>query len=101
MMLFATTSHAWKPTRDYVFLPGDVNLDGDITLADAELVLTYVLYPSTPLSIPQLMNADVSGYDGITAYDASLILRMIPTPVGVNKISKLPTNLATIKKLHR
>ncbi len=63
-------------------LPGDVNLDGQITAADARLALRASVRLEA-LSDIQLLAADVDGKAGITAADARLILR---ASVGLEKL---------------
>lgn len=63
-------------------LPGDVNLDGQITAADARLALRASV-GLDKLSSTQLIAAEVDKKDGITASDARLILR---ASVGLEKL---------------
>jgi hypothetical protein len=55
---------------------GDVDLNGKIQAYDASLILKY-LVDYIDLSIPQLINAEVSGNGFVTAYDASLIAQYV------------------------
>ena len=55
--------------------PGDVDLDGKVTAADARLALRAAVGLDDHLTDVQLKNADVDGAPGITAADARLILR--------------------------
>ncbi|MBQ1893953.1 MAG: dockerin type I repeat-containing protein, partial [Clostridia bacterium] len=53
-------------------LLGDVNCDGVVDMKDVTALNAY-LVNSGELSAEGLANADVSGTDGVTAYDATLI----------------------------
>lgn len=54
---------------------GDVNLSGTITVADALLVLNYVVNPTVyPLTAEQIWAADVNNDGVVGAYDAASIL---------------------------
>ena len=55
--------------------PGDVDLDGKVTAADARLALRAAVELDDHLTDVQRKNADVDGAPGITAADARLILR--------------------------
>lgn len=55
-------------------LPGDVNLDGQVTVADATLLLRWIL-GLTDLTPQQLAAADVNGAAGVKLADVTLILR--------------------------
>ena len=57
-------------------LLGDANLDGQITAADAALVLR-ALVGLSELSTRGMLNADADGDGEITAEDAALILRLV------------------------
>lgn len=56
-------------------VPGDANLDGSVTVADAVAILQYIANSSKyPLSDEALINADVSSSgDGVTGKDALAI----------------------------
>lgn len=82
----ATTVPATKPTDpDAVY--GDVNLDGDVTLADALAILQYIANADKyPLEGQALINADCFNTgDGITAMD-SVAVQQYDTKL----ITKLP-----------
>ncbi len=53
---------------------GDANSDGSVTMADADLILAYILDPTIPISH---WAADVSGDGTISAYDAALVMQMV------------------------
>ncbi|MDD3401095.1 MAG: dockerin type I domain-containing protein [Eubacteriales bacterium] len=88
---------------------GDVNLDGDVTAADAALILRYIVKLET-LSDLQKVNADVTYDSQITAADAARILRYVvklvgdlgvwpdptprPTPTATPTPTPIPTNAA-------
>lgn len=55
---------------------GDANLDGEVTAADAVLILRYVVDIETLSDIAKML-ADVNGDGKITAADAAMILRYI------------------------
>ena len=61
-----------KITADNVKIPGDVNLDGRVTLSDAVSILQYISNSEKyPLSQQSLSNADVNkNGDGVSALDA-------------------------------
>lgn len=62
------------------YLPGDVNLDGAVTAADARIALRAAVNLETEIIGVMFNNCDMDGNDAITAYDARLILR---TAVGL------------------
>lgn len=73
------TSYLDYYNANYVFIEdeadfGDVNTDGNVTLADAVLIMQTVSNPDKyRLTAEQKINADVCGNDGITATDALAI----------------------------
>ena len=77
LLILCSSAIAANPTRFFRWIPGDVDLDGRVTRADADLVMWYVVQ-GAPLSIPGLVNADVTGDGTISCYDAAEILRMVP-----------------------
>ena len=56
-------------------IPGDIDLNGEVTAADARLALRYSSKVET-LTEQQLRNADVNNDGRVTASDARLILRV-------------------------
>ena len=56
-------------------MPGDVDLDGRITAADARLSLRRAVQLNDHLTMEMLLNANVDGKFGVSAADARLILR--------------------------
>ena len=77
LLILCSSAIAMKPTRFFRWIPGDVDLDGRVTRADADLVMLYVVQ-GAPLSIQGLVNADVTGDGTISCYDAAEILSMVP-----------------------
>lgn len=65
-LLLMAAAQAWAP--------GDVNHDGAVTSADAELIVHWVI--GAPVSIDTAL-ADMSGDGDVTAYDATLVLRAV------------------------
>ena len=65
----------WKPEPDYVLIKGDVNGDGLVTMADANMVVNYFLAtdPSTIANF-NVAAADVNMDGGITMADANAIV---------------------------
>ena len=59
------------------FLPGDVNIDSNVNLADAVAIMQYLSNPSKfPLLVPDY--ADVTGNrDGVTLIDALYIQKKL------------------------
>ena len=57
-------------------LLGDVNADGEITVADAELVYNYSI-GAGELTEAQILVADMDGDGYITAKDAAMIYAII------------------------
>ena len=55
--------------------PGDIDLNGEITSADARLALRRAVQFDDRLSMEQLLNANVDGKISVTSADARLILR--------------------------
>ena len=68
-----TTAYASWETE---YLTGDVNLDGEVTAADAQLVTKYAA-GTTDLTDTQLQTADVNGDDAVNTKDAVLIRRYL------------------------
>lgn len=59
------------------FQYGDVNQDGEVTAADASIVLRYVANPDGDFEDMEMKAADVNGDGSITAADVSMILRHV------------------------
>ena len=57
------------------YQPGDVNHDGSITMADANMVVNYYLATTKPLDF-DVTAADVNGDNDITMADANMIVNM-------------------------
>ncbi|MBR6191340.1 MAG: BspA family leucine-rich repeat surface protein [Prevotella sp.] len=57
------------------YQPGDVNHDGSITMADANMVVNYYLATTKPLDF-DVTTADVNGDNDITMADANMIVNM-------------------------
>ena len=75
----AATAKTTTSEADKDVLKGDVNCDGDITLADAVLVMQSIANPAkfgekgsdtNHITVQGSKNADVIGKDGITNKDA-------------------------------
>lgn len=57
---------------DLVRLPGDVDIDGLLTVADALLVASHILQ-GVPLTAAQMVTADYDRYGVVTIINAQLI----------------------------
>jgi hypothetical protein len=68
----------WKKSPlDMLFILGDVNGDGNITMADANAVVNYFLADDkSGITNFNVNAADVNGDDGITMADANAIVNM-------------------------
>ena len=66
--------YAYKDTGTSSFIKGDVNSDGNITSADALMVLKYAAGKIT-LTDTQIQAADVNGSSSVTSADALEILK--------------------------
>ena len=70
-----TGSAQTEPENAEAYLPGDVNLDGAVTAADARLALRAAVAMGDEIEGVMFNNCDIDGNDAITAYDARMILR--------------------------
>ena len=67
---------------------GDVNIDGTVSISDAVYILQYIANSEKYVISEQgMINADVAGNDGITAYDAFVIQQV---DAGIYKAEDLP-----------
>lgn len=72
--------------------PGDVNLDGDVTLDDANLALKAALGIGADLTGDALVAANVNLVDGVTLDDANMILKLalgIPVDLPKAKLTEM------------
>lgn len=72
-----------RPAAAEEIFPGDADLDGDVTSADAALVLRYIV-GLAEIDGQSLLNADANRDGSVTSADAALILRAI---VGLDTLS--------------
>ena len=78
------------------YLPGDVNTDGAVDIADATLILQYIGNSDRyPLTAQGEKNADVDGSAGITAMD-SLTIQMVDAKL--ISISDLPLSIKNLSE---
>ena len=76
------------PDPDPQILYGDVNCDGNVTIADATAILQSIANRDKYMLKPDgALNADVDGSDGVTSMDA-LVLQKVDA--GIYKLSDLP-----------
>ena len=71
-MWIDNVAYSGDPQSNYEL--GDVNMDGNVTAADALLVIRYAM-GLTDLTETQLALADLNGNGTVNTEDASLVLR--------------------------
>ena len=78
-----------------VTLLGDVDCDGEITVADASLLLRYLVRLADGISEQGLENADANSDGVLDAEDASLILRHLVKLIDLASLTPEPTATAS------